>query len=119
MSLTVTGFLKHTEVDSFEHGCDPSTAKMSSFDMRITAETVAELRKRIADSLCCKPDEVTLNACDEPGRIDVEITETAAGFPATPMELGLWKKGRRKLWAATYSCQVQHTTPAGWLAEAA
>lgn len=119
MTLTVIGFLKHSELDRWEGGCDPSTAQAGYFDLRVTGKSVPELSQNIARALCCDNEDLTLDACDEPGRIDVEVTETAEGSRATASELVRWKRGELDLWTTTYTCHVHITRPAGRLMEAA
>ena len=62
---------------------------------------------KLAEFCGAEGDAVTLDACEEPGRLDIQTTENDAGEMPTRTELEEWKAGKRDLWAVTYSAQVE------------
>lgn len=115
MTYAIQSFHKFAEQDDFERGCLIGTGRDSSFSLSLKGKTLAELVQQIAAFFGIEAEAVTLNACEEAGRIDAELTENDDGHPATPAELASWKAGRLRLWAATYTCHVIKQEPAGWL----
>ena len=104
--------VKHWEEDSFEKGCLPETSRMADIAANwLRAETVAELVAKLHEFLDSRPGAETLDACDEPGRIDVEVMETDEGRAATDADLDAWERGELRLWLACYSFYVVQTQP--------
>lgn len=108
MQYEVNGGLKDWEEDVFAHGCQPGTGACTSLNVRLRADSVEELVKKINDFIGNDDlGAVELDACDEAGRIDVQMLETDDGTAPTERELALWKAGELRLWLANYSFQVE------------
>jgi hypothetical protein len=104
----VDGWYKFAEQDNYEHGCDPDTAFSYSGDEVFKGESIEALLKQVRDFVGVPHDyEVDLDACEEPGRVDIQILENKDAYVATSSEVGAWKRGQIKLWSATYSFEIQ------------
>ena len=51
-------------------------------------------------------NDILLNSCEEQGRIDLQGYETVDGSPALESDMRLWKDGKIKLYAVTYTAYV-------------
>jgi hypothetical protein len=103
----VNGCLKTAEIDDFEHGCQPETASLYHIDVSLLAESIPALVAKIHDFIGSRPGSEILDACDEQGRLDVQVMETDAGNPATDSDLDAWQEGKRQLWLCDYSFRVE------------
>ena len=106
--LLVNGMTKDSELDSYEDGI---TGECNShyIDYRFKSDTIEDLINQIIDFT--GHDDVCLNACKEPGRIDVQGMEDCNGCKATLPEMEEWKAGNIKLWAVTYTMYVSECLP--------
>lgn len=100
---SIINFLKFAEEDKFNEGCDPDTAMTSSVDITFEAETIDEVSQKVRDFFGVTNDSIEFNACDDYGRIDIQIMENKAGDQPTQYELDEWKAGNRRMWACTYT----------------
>jgi hypothetical protein len=108
MQYEINGGLKCVERDVFASGCQPETSRCWPIDVRLSADSVEELIKKLNDFLGNDDlSAVSLDACDEPGRIDVQMLENDAGEPATTAQIDVWKRCELALWLADYSFQVE------------
>lgn len=106
--LQFNGYHRLSERDYFENGCDLSSATDTFIEVGVRAENIEELLKRIGELTAAKPEHITLDACDEPGRIDVQVTENRLGRKANAKELEMWEEGKIPyLFATTYSFYVK------------
>lgn len=110
MTFETKGALRMVEVDDWHQGCLAEGGFSVYVDYPISGETLPEIVEKIQNMTGAERDGVQVNACDEPGRIDVQLTENADGLPATAQELALWKKGKAKLFAVTYSFLFEEVT---------
>lgn len=108
MSYEVNGCFKMIEKDMFKHGCDPSSTRCFKIDVRFRADSIeemlAKLNKFAGNS---DPDCVSLDACDEDGRVDIQRLENNEGYAASEADLAGWKKGKVALWLADYSFRIE------------
>ncbi len=102
----IKGFFKHAEQDDFKNGCLPNTGHSSSLDIDIIADTKSELIEKVKSWFDVTSDNIELNACDELGRIDIQVMENGIGDKATDTEISMWKEGCFNLWLANYSGQL-------------
>ena len=109
--FTINGFHKFTEIDSYEEGCIGGGGSDEYIDYPLKAETVAELKEKIAGFVGCAVADMELDACEEIGRIDAGRTETAEGYEATADDLKRWKSGKLAIYYAVYSCTVVECKP--------
>lgn len=108
----VTGWIKFSEEDDFNEGCQPDTTTTTQGDDIFKAATVKELIAKIVAFLGLDNDDdaVELDTCDEPGRVDISQTEDEDGTRASERDLEKWKQGKIKLFYATYSFHVEKVT---------
>ena len=107
----INGFLKFAEQDEFEEGCLPDTGTSCPVDLRFSSETVAGIINEVCDFFGVKEDALELDACDEPGRIDVCRDETDDGSEPSEAERAAWKQGKFPIWYVVYSGYVQECRP--------
>lgn len=99
-----------SEVDIFEDGCQPGTGYSSNYPLDIRADTLEEFLEKLGEHcLWRKPlqGDYELNACEEPGRIDMAVMTTPDHYPATPSQLNEWKQGLRELRYSVFTVRVK------------
>lgn len=100
---------KYVEEDVYEKGCLPETSQAGVVDISFKAATVEELRKELKDFYGVEDENIDLDACDEPGRIDVQVLEDVNGVTVgNDYDIEQWKQGRKRLFLATYTFNVKH-----------
>jgi hypothetical protein len=100
--------LKVAEEDLYEEGCVPHSAThFVCHGISFSQETVAGLIAEIAEFFGVMAMDVELDACEEPGRIDVAVMETEDGMPASDREIEEWKRKELRLWHVIYSFNVE------------
>lgn len=109
MTYESKGCLKIAELDHFENGCT-GQAQTTWIDVRASGETLDEVKTAVRDFCMCDEDALEINACDEAGRIDAQVTENAEGYPPSDFELAQWREGELELYAVTYSFQFEQVT---------
>ena len=112
MKYETKGALKFAERDIFTEGCISDTAYSVFVDNPLQSDNLAQILKSISDFTGCEVEDIEVNACEEPGRIDAAVMETAEGFAATPHQLERWKTGDCDLWYAVYSFYFEGVTRA-------
>ena len=105
------GFLKHSEIFSLEEGCPSDTANSQFIEYTIAADCIAGIIEQASEfiysyGITGATDNIQVNACDEPGRIDFTIMEDAEGIQASEFDLQQWRKGAKELYCCTYSANV-------------
>lgn len=103
----INGCLKMVEEDVFEHGCQPETGQSWHIDVKLSADSVAGLVEKVLEFCGGRPGAELLDACEEDGRIDVQVMETEDGLPASDADLDAWQEGKLRLWLADYSFRVE------------
>jgi hypothetical protein len=107
----IRGLFKHSEEDSYKDGCLPKTGQAYSVDVDFAADTIDGLVEKVDGYLGTGSGDHEKGVCDEPSRIDWQTMEDDDGTQATPEQLKLWKLGKIRLWACTYSGIVEQVTP--------
>ena len=107
MYYEIHGGMKYIEQDIFETGCELGTGSGYYVDLRFSSETIRGLLRSVAEFFDVEPDAMLIDACDEEGRLDVQLYENDEGMKATLSELKEWKEGKRRLWLADYSFRVE------------
>lgn len=109
MSYEVTGFIKFAEEDSFENGCLPETSRcMVDKSMRFVGATKEDLIAALMEFVGCKDKgSVLLDACDEIGRVDIQVMETDEGHTAGDRDIEYWRANMQRLWLCDYSFRVE------------
>ena len=87
----INGFLKFAEEDIYNDGCQPDTSMNSSVDITLKAETIDEISQKVRDFFGVDNDSIEFNACEDDGRIDIQIMENGDGYQASENELEQWK----------------------------
>lgn len=107
----INGWFKFAEQDDWEHGCDPETGYSVGGDDHWSAETVEGLLRSLRHFVGVPHDyEILLDACEEDGRVDIQVLETADGYTASDRDIEKWKQGEIALWSATYSFIIERVT---------
>lgn len=102
------GYHRVSERDYWDGGCDANSATDTFIDINVQVESIEALVKKIGTMTGARPEHITLDACDELGRIDAQVTENRHGRKANATELGMWKEGKIPyLFATTYSFYVK------------
>lgn len=108
MTYEVNGWVKFLEEDVFSDGCLPETSQMTNGRDRFVGATVDDLIKVLNEFTGNNDaDAILLDACGEPGRVDIEVMETSDGYPAAKSVIAAWREGERRLWLACYSFRVE------------
>lgn len=106
--LLVNGMYKSSELDDYEQGII-GDYNSHFIDYSFNAKTIEELINKLIEFT--GHDDICLNACDEPGRVDIQGMEDSHGCVATESDMEEWKIGFRKLYAVTYTCYVLECKP--------
>lgn len=93
------------EVLDIQLGKIPADEAIDDIPNRFEGQTIEECLEEFKDFVSYNLDDnaVMLNACEETGRIDINVLENNAGYPAGHTEQRLWKKGELKLYNAIYT----------------
>lgn len=110
----VSHALKSLEKDDHEKGCLPETYQewpMPHIE-GLHAPTLKELMAKVWANLPLTrdADAVEYDACEEPGRIDIQGMEDADANEATTEQLEKFKRGELPLFAVTYHFHVEYVT---------
>ena len=108
-TFEVSGWFKTIEEDTWEHGCVGKWSHDTCCDL-YSASTLPELITRLKAAFNCTDNGVLIDSCDEPGRIDFQVTENDAGLEPSAAEIEAWKRGEERLWACTYTVHVERVT---------
>jgi len=102
----INDFFKSAEVDDYEDGCQLEGGTCCHLDIRMSAATLPMLIEQVRQFFGADSDCITLDACEEIGRLDVNRMEDGNGDPASSEQIELWKKREQKLWYVTYTAYV-------------
>lgn len=107
--FTVRGFMALSDPDTYNEGCDPYKSK-SYFepDFRLSANSLSELLEGLRTKFCAKNNDLTFDACEEPGRLDIQVyqREPFVVSKLSAKTIEDWQGGRRVLWLTNYIFQV-------------
>ena len=104
----VNGWHKFGGRAYYETGYDTDERICFGGKERWSAETVPELLNKLRGFVCVDDDyEIELDACDEDGRVDIQVMEISEGYIASERDIELWKRGQLALWACTYTFMVE------------
>ena len=102
--------MKHAEQDSYAEGCLPNTVNSSTIEWNFDKSNIESLIEACIDLTGADAKDVMLNACEEIGRIDIQVYEDENGsrvYESEEHKWNAWKEGKRKLWLCTYSFYVE------------
>jgi len=103
----IRSFMKIAEIDNFVAGCDMESTAISECCIEIKADTIDVLKDKIPAYFGVDSNSVGYNACEELGRVDIQILEDEHGNKAGRVDLGRWKKGKIDLYTCTYIGQLE------------
>jgi hypothetical protein len=105
------GLFGHSEEDIFKTGCQMKGGSTKQIDQHFDAGSEADLIRKIARFLGIDDKEnILINSCEEPGRVDFQLYEDKEGTAASAAQLEQWKAGKCRLWLVTYTAQFEHVT---------
>lgn len=95
--------VKFVEEDVYSEGCLPETSFMVDMDVSFRGSTKEEAIQNMLDFYHVKKEDVEFDSCGEEGRMDIGLLENADAHRASDSEIELWKQGKLKLYAVTYT----------------
>lgn len=111
----VKGLHKLSEEVIYSQGCVVGTARAFYIEETFEAETMEDLLKTLMSFVGLDINDskdraaVSLNACNEPGRIDMCLLESQQGWRFYAPQIEEWKRGERRAWLCDYIAHVtQH-----------
>mgnify|MGYP000850386816 CR=1 FL=1 len=99
----VNGIEKVWEEDDYVNGCI-GKQHYTEIDVSFKAADLKSLLDKLQGFTGC--DGVLLNSCEEQGRVDLQRHETVNGVAASESDMQLWRDGKKKLYAVTYTAIV-------------
>jgi len=94
-----------TEVDDYEEGCQPETArtgfiKPQDMGLSVYYATPTGCLKDVMSTLNAAADTLSLNSCGEIGRLDIQKLSTRRGSFHNPSTdtMDKWKRGEKTLY---------------------
>ena len=110
MTYIIKGFLKFVEEDTAKDGCLPDSGFSTTADVDLTSDSKEDILDEVKAFFDVSDDDIVVNACDEDGRIDIQILESADTTRASEEDIASWSLGDKRLWLVTYSGQLQSLT---------
>lgn len=103
----IEGYIAHSEVDDFEQGCI-GPCETQFFQDKFSAPSLKELLELLSVEFKCPIENMELNSCEEPGRIDIQVMQSQPFAIAKVSEAkqAKWRNGETKLYLTDYSMQV-------------
>lgn len=105
-----SGWMKMSEEDIYEDGCQPDTGGLTADTEIFQSETLDGLLKELLSFTGADTEAIQLNACEETGRVDISTMENDYGYPASDQQLAEWKDGKIRLWNCIYTFTVEKIT---------
>ena len=99
----VMGIAKVWEEDDYVNGCI-GKQHYKEINISFRSADLKGLLNKLRGFTGC--DDILLNSCEEQGRVDLQGYETVDGSPASESDMQLWKDGKIKLYAVTYTAYV-------------
>ena len=99
----VMGIEKVWEKDDYVNGCS-GKQHSTKIDVSFKSTDLKGILDKLREFTSC--DDILLNSCEEQGRIDLQGYEAADGGTASESDMQLWKAGKKKLYAVTYTAIV-------------
>ena len=99
----VIGITKVWEEANYVSGCVDKW-HYTEIDISFRSADLKGLLNKLQGFTGC--DDIHLNSCEEQGRVDLQGYATVDGSPASESDMQLWKDGKIKLYAVTYTAYV-------------
>lgn len=108
----VRGYVAHADVDNFENGCSLVGSKTEWSQEVFKSDTLTGLIALLCKEFKGDVKHVESNACDELGRIDIQVNQREAFTRNAPSEntMKAWRNGEINLWLTNYSFYVVRET---------
>lgn len=99
----VNGIEKVWEEDDYVNGCI-GRQHYTEIDVSFKSVDLKGLLDKLREFTGC--DDILLNSCEEQGRVDLQGHETVNCTAASEFEVRLWRDGKKRLYAVTYTAIV-------------
>lgn len=106
----INGVMKYVEQDDFDKGCIGNNSECS-ISINLRSATIEDLLKQFASFFGVEVKDLSLDVCDEIGRIEAQLQENDDGNEPSQAQLHAWKQGEGRMWAATYTGYVYECKP--------
>lgn len=115
MTYIIDGFYSLTTQDDFEEG-EIGKSQLNDYPVKLSHRHEAGLIQAIMDHFDVEREAISLNACEDAGRVDIERHETIDGIQIKQddKEYHYWKKGQRKLYSVIYTGSLQSVKDEEW-----
>ena len=99
------------EEDEYQNGCNPETATSYDYELKLRANTRDLIIKEVCEHFDVKEEDLSLNACDEDGRIDIQELTDSEGIPLSAGQIEQWKRGELKGYNKITTVYVESVNP--------
>lgn len=116
----IDDFHGHVTEDHFEDG-EIGTSQLKEYSVVLSHATIAGLLEQVTSEFDTKIEDIELDACEDIGRIDVQVMEDADGMIIRVGEpiYRRWVNGEARLYSVTYSGTLRKViTDLSWKDEA-
>ena len=105
------GCMKVADEDIWKRGCTSFADITQCGENVFSADTVLELIEELK-KFCGTEDDTALllDACDETGRLDIQVMENEDGISASKKEIEWWQHKKTKLWLCCYTFYIVKVT---------
>lgn len=103
MGIYSKGFIKHIQLDNWYNGCTDVVQSYfvdHYFECQTKEEAIQHCKDVTGET---NENALELNACDHPGRIDIQVQEDENGNRLTPLQWKQFEAGEIDAYLATYS----------------
>ena len=107
MEYLAQATIAFSEEDEYLNGCILGTSRDYYLEEEFKADNLGNLLQFITEYYNVTKENLTLNSCDEIGRLDLTRMETKPFGPkANEESLKLWREGKKKLYYTVYSFRI-------------
>ena len=102
-------FIKNAELDNYEEGVSirPEDGYYTDYGLKIIGDDIPELIEMIKHHFNVNTNAITLDTCDEIGRLDIQLMENEDAEEPSEAQYEAFKRGECKLWAVTYTTYLK------------
>lgn len=110
IKYVVKGFIAHSQKDNWENGCigQTQTQFVNGRDWECSSSTLQSLLAALCDEFSAPMESVSLDACEELGRLDIQVNQLKP-FECAKLSnksLEKWKRGEIDVWLTDYTFHV-------------
>lgn len=111
VKYSVSGYVAFSERDVWATGCEMEGGKneyLSGSEWKAVGDTLDELIATLCAEFAASPDCVMLDACDELGRIDIQVNQRVPFNCQRPTQKSIddWKAGKGDMWLTNYTFHI-------------